>query len=41
MYDPLEGNDEFHDGDTKEDANGPTELGDQAIQLANQILLPS
>ena len=40
MYDPLEGNDEFHDGDTKEDANGATKLGDQAVQRAHQILFP-
>ena len=40
MYDPLEGNDEFHDGDAEEDANGSTKLGDQTVQLAHQILFP-
>ena len=40
MYDPLEGKDDFHDGDAEEDANGATKLGDQTIQLAHQILFP-
>ena len=39
-YDPLEGEDDFHDGDAKEDADGASELGDEAVQLAHQVLLP-
>ena len=37
---PLQGEDEFHDGDAKEDADGASELGDEAVQLAHQVLLP-
>ena len=37
---PLQGEDEFHDGDAKEDADGASELGDEAVKLAHQVLLP-